>query len=106
MEEGLRKRLQLMVSAPNWSNALDVDAIEINYTHSIPVDEAAQAALVRSLDGLVADEDLLKLLPFIENPEEALKRLRAQQKEDAKLRQESFATYPDGNVSKPNANAQ
>lgn len=58
---------------------LDYRDINITFTRNVPVDEASIVTMVRDLQGIVPQEELLAKLPFITNPAASLKKLKEEQ---------------------------
>lgn len=90
MEKGLRQRLKLYLSAANWQNSIDPEAIDIQFTHSLPVNELEIAQMVSTLDGMVPMETLLSQLPFVVDPAEAAEAMRQEKEEAAKRQRTTF----------------
>ena len=67
--------------------------IKIQFTRNLPVNVEETTNIVNSLRGLVSDETLLSLLPFITNPADELDKLKAQQ--EANMSMYSFPTGTD-----------
>ena len=62
MEQGLRQRLRLFVKAKNFPNAIDPDEVEIQFTHSLPVNELEVAQLAAMLQDMVSRETAIRAL--------------------------------------------
>ena len=75
--EGLRSRLRLFAAflAMRGAAIADVDTIQISFQRSLPVNETEIAAMVAAYDGIVPRRLLLGQVPFVDDPEEALKAL-------------------------------
>ena len=79
--EGLKERLRLLC---NWLSttgkaAISSRDISIQFTRALPVNETEVAQLVSELRDMVPREILLGLLPFVDDPESAAEKVRAQQ---------------------------
>ncbi len=94
--EGLRWRLQLFAHflAIKGAPALDPNSVNMTFTRSLPVNEAELAETVKNLQGIVPDEILLKLLPFISDTKAAMEML-IKQKEDEVKRQQKLLGGPN-----------
>lgn len=55
--------------------------INQTWTRNIPVDEEAVVNMVRNLSGLISTEDQIALLPFIDDPQTAYEKLKAEEGE-------------------------
>lgn len=82
-KKGLQERLELisMINSLVRSN-FDWRAIEIIFTRNIPSNDTDIANMVNTLSGIVSDETLLAQIPFVEDVEAELERLKAQKEED------------------------
>ena len=91
-KKGLQQRLELMSMIGGLLNTgFDWRAIEIIFTRNIPSNDTDIANMVNTLSGIVSDETLLAQIPFVEDVEAELERLKAQKEED-KLNNPFFAT--------------
>ncbi|PLS04029.1 phage portal protein [Neobacillus cucumis] len=57
----------------------DFKDINIAFTRNVPVDEASIVTMVRELQGIVPQEELLSWLPRISNPAVSIKKLKEEQ---------------------------
>lgn len=89
-KKGLQQRLEL-ISMINGlvRTGFDWRAIEIIFTRNIPSNDTDIANMVNTLSGIVSDETLLAQIPFVENVEAELERVK-QQKEEDKLNNPFF----------------
>ena len=62
MEQGLRQRLRLFTSAANFPNDIDPDEVEIQFTHSLPVNELEVVQLASMLSDLVSNQTAIRAL--------------------------------------------
>jgi hypothetical protein len=69
----------------------DWRAIEIIFTRNIPSNDTDIANMVNTLSGIVSDETLLAQIPFVEDVEAELERVKAE-KEEEKANNPFFAT--------------
>ncbi len=69
MEKGLRDRLRLVLAVPNWVNNLDESEIDINFSHSLPINDLEVAQMVKTLENSVSSRTLLGQLSFVADPE-------------------------------------
>ena len=79
--EGLKERLRLLCSWLDFTGMAKIDSgdITIQFTRALPVNESEIAQLVSELRDMVPLETLLSLLPFVDDPETAAEKVRAQQ---------------------------
>lgn len=89
-KKGLQQRLEL-ISMINGlvRTGFDWRAIEIIFTRNIPSNDTDIANMVNTLSGIVSDETLLAQIPFVEDVEAELERIK-QQKEEDKLNNPFF----------------
>lgn len=82
-KKGLQQRLEL-ISMINGlvRTGFDWRAIEIIFTRNIPSNDTDIANMVNTLSGIVSDETLLAQIPFVEDVEAELKRVKQQKEED------------------------
>ena len=67
----------------------DWRGIDIIFTRNVPSNDTDIANMVNTLSGIVSDETLLAQIPFVEDVEAELERLK-QQKEDDKINNPFF----------------
>ncbi len=78
--EGLKERLRLLCSHVSLAGAkIDSREISIQFTRALPVNEVEKAQLVSELRDTVPLDVLLGQLPFVDNPEEAAEKVKAEQ---------------------------
>ena len=65
--EGLRQRLRLFCRflAVRGCAPIDPDAVQMTFTRGLPVNELETAQTAATLRGIVPDEELVRLLPFV-----------------------------------------
>lgn len=82
-KKGLQQRLEL-ISMINGlvRTGFDWRAIEIIFTRNIPSNDTDIANMVNTLSGIVSDETLLAQIPFVEDVEAELQRVKQQKEED------------------------
>ena len=84
MEKALRKRIELF----GWIEQIKGDKVtdfKINFTQNIPANTLDTDQIVNALRGLVSDETLLSLLPFVDDAKEELKKAQAEKQANMKL---------------------
>ncbi len=96
-KEGLRYRLKLIANVLSKRNiTIDTDSIEITMPRTLPQNTAELANTVAALSGMVSQETLLSQLPFVENPAEEIKKLRAENQKALEYQQSVFSLRSDG----------
>ena len=99
--EGLKKRIRLFcnVLSIKGQPAIDPEQVEISFTRNLPVNELENAQIVSMLQGVVPDEILYNLLPFVEDKAAAALLLQKQKEESIRQQQKAFTaaanTAPD-----------
>lgn len=99
--EGLKKRIRLFcnVLSIKGQPAIDPEQVEISFTRNLPVNELENAQIVSMLQGVVPDEILYNLLPFVEDKAAAALLLQKQKEESIRQQQKAFIaaanTAPD-----------
>ena len=85
-KRGLQQRLELM-SAINsvLREGFDWRAIDIIFTRNIPSNDVDIANMVNSLKDLVSEETLLAQIPFVEDVQDELDRLKKEREENKEL---------------------
>ena len=85
-KRGIQQRLELM-SAINsiLREGFDWRAINIIFTRNIPSNDVDIANMVNSLKDLVSEETLLAQIPFVEDVQEELERLKKEREESKEL---------------------
>lgn len=91
---GLKERIKLYSNILNIKQInVDVDNIEITFTRSLPANETEIAELVMNLKDTVSQETLLSLLPFVNDIQAEIERIKAQKKENFSIAQDYFQGY-------------
>lgn len=82
-KKGLQERLEL-ISAINGlvRNGFDWRAIDIIFTRNIPSNDVEMANMVNTLSGIVSNETLLAQIPFVEDVESEVQRVKDQRNEE------------------------
>jgi SPP1 family phage portal protein len=85
-KRGIQQRLELM-SAINsiLREGFDWRAIDIIFTRNIPSNDVDIANMVNSLKDLVSEETLLAQIPFVEDVQDELERLKKEREENKEL---------------------
>ena len=80
MRKALQKRIELLCEILNLKGGETMwRDVKIQFTRNLPVNVEETTTIVNSLRGLVSDETLLSLLPFINDPTAELDKLKEQQ---------------------------
>ena len=93
---GLQSRLKRFAGflGKRGAAALDVTKVQINFSRSLPVNELEIAQMVQTLSGIVPQEILLGQVPFVEDPDEAVKALAKDKDEAMQRSQRIYTTAP------------
>ena len=79
MRKALQRRIELICAIGNIKgHNLSFDDVKITFTRNLPTNLTETAQVVNSLRGLVSDQTLLSLLPFVEDSQAELDRLNQQ----------------------------
>ncbi len=88
--QGLRERLKLFANILKVkAKAVDVSDAKITMIRNLPENELTIQEIV-SLIGLVSNETLLSILPFVEDTTEEIKKLKQQLKDDLERARQEF----------------
>ena len=83
----IQRMLELIVNVLNMRGQnIDYRNYKITFTRALPQNVTEIAQMVTSLNGIVSNETLLSLLPFIEKPKEELDRVNSE-------KEAAFETY-------------
>lgn len=76
VKEGLRERIELFsnILETKGKPPVDIDDITITINHSLPKNLVEIAQVIGNLEGLCSKQTLVAQLPFVENPEEEVKK--------------------------------
>lgn len=90
-KKGLRKRIRLYCNFLNMKAIqLEVGSIVASFSRALPKNLQELAQIVANLSGNVSARTLLKLLPFVEDPDYEIEEVEKQKAEDVKRQQELF----------------
>lgn len=83
IKEGIRERIQLFnaILAIKGKKPVDIDRVNIVITHSLPKNLVEIAQVIGNLQGICSKETLVAQLPFVENPEDEVKKADAERKQ-------------------------
>lgn len=85
-KKGLQQRLELISSINSvLSSGFDWREIDINFTRNLPNNIVDIAQMVGQLKDIVSDETLLAQIPFVENVNDEMERIKKQKEEDKEL---------------------
>lgn len=86
MKKALQRRVEIICGIATLKLGEEVFRdINIDFTRNIPDDLSSTVQVVNQLRGMVSDETLLGLLPFVANPVDEAKKVQAQKQENAAL---------------------
>ena len=82
-KKGIQQRLEL-ISAINavLDSGFDWRTIEIIFTRNLPSNDTDIANMVNQLEGIVSDETLLAQIPFVDDVQTEMERVKKQKEED------------------------
>lgn len=91
---GLKQRIKVILSFLKLKNnsPLKVSDIKIHFTRNLPVNEAELVKVVTDLQGIVPEQILLGLLPFIDDIDYVIKLIAQEKKEQQETLQSRFNT--------------
>lgn len=85
-KRGLQQRLELMSMINSvLREGFDWRAIDIIFTRNIPSNDTDIANMVNTLKDIVSEETLLAQIPFVENVQDELERLKQEREENKEL---------------------
>lgn len=85
-KKGLQQRLELISMINSvLREGFDWRAIDIIFTRNIPSNDVDIANMVNSLHDVVSEKTLLAQIPFVENVQDELKRLKQEREENKEL---------------------
>lgn len=93
--KGLRKRLRIFANYLNTRSGISLDWSKITptFTRALPKNLLEISQIVANLWGKVSRKTLLSQIPFVDDPEEELKVVEAEEKEALKQQQELFGVH-------------
>ena len=85
-KRGLQQRLELMSMINSvLREGFDWRAIDIIFTRNVPSNDSDIANMVNTLKDIVSEETLLAQIPFVENVQDELERLKQEREESKEL---------------------
>ena len=99
-KKGLRKRIRLYCNFLNMKAVLmEAGSIMASFSRALPKNLQELSQIVANLQNNVSAKTLLKLLPFVEDPDYEIEEVEKQKAEEVKRQQELFGmganTPPD-----------
>ena len=86
MRKAITKRIELISTILKLSDADTIWAdINIQFTRNLPTDVTENVNVVTALQGIVSNETLLGLLPFVQDPQGEIEKVRAQKESNMEL---------------------
>lgn len=84
-KHGLRALFEILTSIDTIVNDKDAwKKLNMEFYYNVPEDLANDAAVAKDLSGIVSDQTLYSILPFVDNPQNEIKRVQTEQKNSAK----------------------
>ena len=81
-KKGLQRRIELIAAINTLKgNGFDWRAIDIIFTRNLPANDTEIVSMVNTLSGIVSDETLLAQIPFVEDVNAELERIKTEQEE-------------------------
>lgn len=94
MTKALQRRIELICYIIHLTGGEEIwRDVNISFTRNLPVNVVEAVQVVNQLRGIVSDETLITLLPFIDDAEEEIKKIKAQKEENMQLY--SFGNQPE-----------
>lgn len=106
-KKGLRKRIRIFTNwlATSGRGNIDPAGITPTFTRALPKNLLEISQIVANLWGKVSRKTLLAQIPFVEDPDEELKVVEQEEKENVKRQQEMFGmgsnTEPENELDNP-----
>lgn len=89
----LRKRIAIFCNYLSIKGiVLDPAEVEPTFSRGLPKNLLELSQIINNLEGHVSEKTLLGLLPFVEDPEEEVDALEAEQQKEAEKQQRTFGT--------------
>lgn len=94
MKQAIQRRIELISSILKLTDTEEIwRTIKINFNRNLPTDYTEIINLVTALKGLVSDETLLAQIPFVQNVQEELARVKKQNEQNMELYQSNFSSH-------------
>ena len=101
-KRALQRRIELITNILNTSGRnWDWRDIDITFSRNLPMNVVEQAKMVADLKGTVSDLTLLSLLPFVEDAQDELDRLR--EESEGKIDLDAFNTPEEVDIAEEDA---
>lgn len=78
-KRGIQNRLWLISNILNLKNGTDLQDVKVTFKRNLPGNEVEIANMINSLRGLISSETLINQLTFVENAQEEIEKLKAEQ---------------------------
>ena len=93
MKKALQRRIEILCGFVSLKFGEEVYRdIKINFERNIPEDLSTVATAVSQLNGIVSDETLLSILPFVDNPKEEAEKVKDQKESQMDIYSNAFVT--------------
>lgn len=93
MKKALQRRIEILCGFVSLKFGEEVYRdIKINFERNIPEDLSTVATAVSQLNGIVSDETLLSILPFVDNPKEEAEKVKDQKQSQMDIYSNAFVT--------------
>ena len=99
IKEGIRERVELFsaIMQDKGMPGIDIDDMTITITHSLPRNLVETAQVISTLQGICSNETLVAQLPFVEDPEEEVKKATEERRQEQDAR--FVMSQPDSTVT-------
>lgn len=93
----LKDRLRLYAAFLGMRNgrALDIGCVTIAFTRSLPVNEFELSQTARNLKGVIPDQNILAMLPFVQDVNAAMEQMEEQRRLEIEAQRKAFGGYDD-----------
>lgn len=93
----LKDRLRLYAAFLGMRNGrtLDIGCVTIAFTRSLPVNEFELSQTARNLKGIIPDQNILAMLPFVQDVNAAMEQMEEQRRQEIEAQRQAFGGYDD-----------
>ncbi len=93
---GLRKRIKLFCNYLGLKNiSLEADSITASFARTLPKNLLELSQVINNLKGTVSTKSLVRLIPFVEDPDDEMKKMAEEESEKAKNELLAYSNLPD-----------
>ena len=100
--KGLRKRIKMFCHFLNLKSIeIDAGAVTPTFSRSLPKNLMEIAQMINLLGGSVSQKTLIKLLPFVEDPDEEIKAVEEENQKKIEMQKKMFEDQEPGSENTP-----